>query len=633
MVVINNKNDTVFGIIKTLIDAHTMGIYSVAALLRECGYKVMIAPESVQDALGKIEADSKKEIIKNWIVENKITNIGISYRLDPRIAVSIVGILIHYLNNSGLYGSLYSQVRAICFSGLKPACEKIGEEFGGKIDTFCGGESVEETLLKIGVPIEMIPQNIVKGCRYDKELLEFGTDIIKKGEYKKEKPLVRKRYPEYGKFNDTLLLRLDNNFAGEFHPLIRAHSGPYSADLTREQCLKKYSKWCRELAEAGYLDILSIGCSQLSQSNFGEDWFNKTNGGGVPVNSEKEYHDIWESASPMLVRTYSGTNNVVKMAEMYERSINIAWHALSLWWFDELDGRGPNKLYDNLRKHLFAIQYIATTNKPVETNVPHHFAFRGCDDLTYIVSEYLAAKTVKKYGGKTFILQNMLNTPRSTWGVQDLAKSRVLIKLIKSLEDDNYRVIIQTRAGLDYFKSDIEEAKIQLAAVTALMDDIDPENIYSPEIIHVVSYCEALYLATPEIINDSIKIVRAALKEYRKRKREKSTPDVFTDDIQQRTYLLEKESKKIINAMEENIPDLYSPEGLYIAFASGWLPVPELWSTSDEFKHAKEWTTKFHDGGIWLVDHDLIMPTEIKINQCVTNIPDAICNLKFLRRR
>ena len=63
MVVINNKNDTVFGIIKTLIDAHTMGIYSVAALLRECGYKVMIAPESVQDALGKIEADSKKEII------------------------------------------------------------------------------------------------------------------------------------------------------------------------------------------------------------------------------------------------------------------------------------------------------------------------------------------------------------------------------------------------------------------------------------------------------------------------------------------------------------------------------------------------------------------------------------------
>lgn len=28
--------------------------------------------------------------------------------------------------------------------------------------------------------------------------------------------------------------------------------------------------------------------------------------------------------------------------------ISNGWHALSLWWFDELDGRGPNTLYDNL---------------------------------------------------------------------------------------------------------------------------------------------------------------------------------------------------------------------------------------------------------------------------------------------
>lgn len=48
-----------------------------------------------------------------------------------------------------------------------------------------------------------------------------------------------------------------------------------------------------------------------------------------------------------------------------------------------------------------------------------------------------------------------------------------------------------------------------------MMDDIDPKNIYSPEIIHVVSYSEALYLATPDIIDESIKITRHALKEYR----------------------------------------------------------------------------------------------------------------------
>ena len=480
----------------------------------------------------------------------------------------------------------------------------------------------------MGVPKEHMPKVITEGCKYDKELLKFGKDIIRKGEYVTLAPPERNKYPEFGTMNDNLVFRLDHNFKGEFQPLVRAHSGPYSAELTREQCLKEYNNWCRDLANAGYLDILSIGSSQLSQSNFGENWNGKTNGGGVPVNSEKEYRDIWEAAKPMLVRTYSGTKNVGPMAEMYERTINIAWHALSLWWFNELDGRGPNSLYDNLKEHIGTIKYIAKVGKPVETNVPHHFAFRGCDDVTYIVSAYLAAKMTKKCGVNTFILQNMLNTPRSTWGIQDLAKSRAMIKLVKGLQDDSFRVILQTRAGLDYFKPDLEQAKIQLAAVTAMMDDIDPDNIFSPEIIHVVSYCEALYLATPNILNDSIKITRHALNEYRKLKKQGLTPNVQTDEIRKRTESLEIEARKIIKAMEENIIDLYSPEGLYIAFVAGWLPVPELWSDSDEFIYAKSWETKMSNGGINLVDHGLFITTEARINKCIMNISDAEYQLK-----
>lgn len=98
----------------------------------------------------------------------------------------------------------------------------------------------------------------------------------------------------------------------------------------------------------------------------------------------------------MLVRTYSGTKNVAAMADVYERTINIAWHALSLWWFDELDGRGPNTLYDNLKEHIETMRLVAAMGKPVETNVPHHFAFRGCDDVTYIVTGILAARMAKK---------------------------------------------------------------------------------------------------------------------------------------------------------------------------------------------------------------------------------------------
>jgi len=88
---------------------------------------------------------------------------------------------------------------------------------------------------------------------------------------------------------------------------------------------------------------------------------------------------------------------------------------------------------------------------------------------------HLAAKLAKKMGIRTFVLQNMLNTPRQTWGLQDLAKSRSCwLSLVKSLEDEKFQVLLQPRAGLDYFSPDQDKAKAQLAAVTALMDDIDP---------------------------------------------------------------------------------------------------------------------------------------------------------------
>jgi len=620
--------DETFGLMKTLLDAHTMGIYAAASLLKECGYHVIIAPPQIEAALNKISVDSAQRLILNWLKDNHISHIGISYRLDVDDAVGIVGKLVYILKQNGEYESVGAPIKSIYFAGLTEACNAIDKEYKGRIRTFRGGESAEETLLIMGVPYEEIPQKILSGCQYDKELLAFGSTIIEKSAYKEMKPLKYNKYLEYGTYKDTLLARLKYNFEDGFQPLIRAHSGPYSAGLTREQCLKEYREWCRILADTGYLDILSIGSSQLSQSNFGENWAEKINGGGVPVNSEQEFRDIWEAARPMLVRTYSGTKNVKSMAQIYERNINIAWHALSLWWFDELDGRGPNSLYKNLKEHINTIQYIATTDKPVEANVSHHFAFRGCDDITYIISAYLAAKMIKKCGVKTFILQNMFNTPRSTWGIQDLAKSRALLGLVKGLEDDAFRVIFQTRAGLDYFKPDLEQAKVQLAAVTAMMDDIEPNNMYSPEIIHVVSYSEALFLATPDIINDSIKITRTSLKEYRRLKKAGMTPETVTDEINGRTDILKKTAIKIISAMEENIPNLYSPEGLYIAFVAGWLPVPELWSNSDEFIYAKCWETKRVNGGIWLSDHELMVSADSRINKCISHIPDAEYILK-----
>lgn len=612
-----------FGLMKTLVDAHTMGVHTAAALLRDCGYRVIVAPLDIEAALDKIISESEQRKILKWIKENRITRISFSYRLDSERAVELMGRLVHVLKVNGYYGTVGAQVRSICFAGLKSACDRIDQEYEGHICTFRGGESAEETLLTMGIPSKKIPKKIKEGCQYDKDLIKFGEEIIYAGEYKYIDVPERNKYPEYGTLNDTLELRLHNNYKSEFQPIIRAHSGPYSESMSREDCLKEYKNWCYELAKAGLLDILSVGSSQLSQSHFGENWGTRPNGGGVPVNSEAEYIDIWKAARPMLVRTYSGTKNIQKMAEIYERTINIAWHALSLWWFDELDGRGPNPLYTNLQEHISTIKYIARVKRPFEANVSHHFAFRGCDDITYIVSAFLAAKLAKKCGIRTFVLQNMLNTPRSTWGIQDLSKSRALLKLVKELEDENFKIILQTRAGLDYFKPDLQKAKIQLAAVTAMMDDIDSDNLYSPEIIHVVSYCEALFLATPDILNDSIKITREALRRYRKLKKSGLAPNVKTDDTYSRTLELEKAAKGIIRAMEENIPNLYSPEGFYIAFVAGWLPVPELWSDSKEFLYAKDWETQISNGGIHLAEGGIVLPIETRINKCISNIPEA----------
>src|SRR5690606_31938017 len=123
-----------------------------------------------------------------------------------------------------------------------------------------------------------------------------------------------------------------------------------------------------------------------------------------------------------------------------------------------------------------------------------------------------------------------------------------------------------------------EEAKIQLAAVTALMDDIDPHNEMSPPIIHVVSYSEASHLATPEIINESIKITQHSLQTYRELRRAGKIEDMSKNrDVEERMHELLDAARAVISGIESSVSNLYSAEGFYKIFAAGFLPVPYLW--------------------------------------------------------
>ena len=113
----------IFGLMKTLVDAHTMGIDAAVSLLKECNYKVIVSPLRVQRALETLESEESQKIILSWIRDNKINHIGVSYRLDPKDAVNILGRLIILLKKEGYFECLSAKVKSIYFAGLKPACD------------------------------------------------------------------------------------------------------------------------------------------------------------------------------------------------------------------------------------------------------------------------------------------------------------------------------------------------------------------------------------------------------------------------------------------------------------------------------------------------------------------------------
>ena len=593
----------VFGLIKPLVDVHTMGVYTMANLLRDCGYKVCVSKDDINEAVEQIHKINNYSLVKRWIVENKITRLGFSYRLDPHEGCDYFMSLYAHLKGDNMFEEDGGQLTQIFFAGLPDTCDMVRGKTNGEVLVFPGNESPIESLSMLKVPEYLMPQALNQNNPYDDMRWNFAKKLIESEMFKMEPPQDHYGYANCGTDSDSYLERLKYAKSKHALPIIRTHSGPYNPN--RLEALKEYNSWCHDLAQCQLLDVLSIGSSQLTQSNFGEDWEGKPNGGGVPVNSEIEYRTIKEEASPMLVRTYSGNKNVPDLAKIHERSLNISWHALSFWWFDELDGRGHNSLLDNLKEHFEAVRWIATTGKPVEPNVPHHFAFRGADDITYIISGYLAAKACKKMGIKHLILQNMLNTPKYTTGVQDLAKGRTMLKLVRELEDDTFHVSLQTRAGLDYFSPDLEEAKIQLAAVTCLMDDLEPENDNSPEIIHVVNYSEAVRLATPPIIKDSIRITLNALHEYRTARAFGKVPNMkYDNDVKEREEALYAEVKESILMLERAVPNLYTPEGFYKVFVEGFLPVPYLMDQQHKFPKATMWHTAIKNGGIRVVDDE-----------------------------
>jgi hypothetical protein len=590
-----------FGFLHPSVDVHTLGINSIEQLLAECGIMARRASPEINEAANRAADPASARALRDWIKGNGITAIGFSYRLDPEDGLRLFSAFVDALMLSRSFVAEGGTIKALFFAGLPKTCDLVEGRFPVVAGLFRGDESPAETLDILCLPRRLLPKQVAQGAAYDDARMAFGRELVRKGEYQAIGPVDRSGYRRFGQRGDSIAARVAHGAANGLPPVMRAHVGPYLPD--RKDAVALFADWTGRLARAGFLDVLSIGSSQLSQAEFGGDWEGKSDGGGVPLNSAQEFAEAWRAARPMLVRSYAGTRDVLSMAQMLEENIDIAWHALSLWWFCEIDGRGPNPVLENLRQHLETLKFIASTEKPFEPNVPHHFGFRGGDDLTYVLSGFIAAKAAKTAGIQKLILQVMLNTPRSTWGIGDLAKARALLHLVRELEDSDFKVYLQPRGGLDYFSRDADKAKAQLAAVTAMMEDIEPNDASSPAIIHVVSYSEGFALADPDVVNESVRITRHALSEYRVLREAGAIEDMSSNpQVLVRASELLRDAREAVAAIESSIQRPYSAEGLYEILASGFFATPDLMHCREEFAEAVKWRTRSVNGAIVVVD-------------------------------
>ncbi|HCU58346.1 MAG TPA: methionine synthase, partial [Anaerolineaceae bacterium] len=193
------------------------------------------------------------------------------------------------------------------------------------------------------------------------------------------------------------------------YPILRHHYGQPSMEATLTGI--------REIAEAHALDVISLGIDQEAQENFFHPERQnprRKGAGGVPVRSPEDYRALYEASRTgnyPLLRSYSGTDDFLKLAAMYTETINIAWCAIPIFWFNRMDGRGPWDLAESIRKHQEVMAWYGEQGIPVELNEPHHWGMRDAPDVVFVVSAYLSAYNAKAFGVRDYIAQMMFNSP------------------------------------------------------------------------------------------------------------------------------------------------------------------------------------------------------------------------------
>ena len=295
--------------------------------------------------------------------------------------------------------------------------------------------------------------------------------------------------------------------------------------------------------------------------------------GGVPLRKAADLTEIFEASrcgNHPLLRCYAGTNNLIEWADMLADTIHVAWGAVPLTWYSELDGRSSRPLAQAIRENQDAIAYYASRGIPVEVNESHQWALRNTSDVIEVATAFIASYNAKKLGVKHYIMQYMLNTPPGISLEMDIAKMLAKIEFVESLHDDTFTSYRMVRTGLASLSSDPDIAKGQLAS------SITISMALKPHIVHVVGFSEGDHLASPTDVIESCKIARGVIDNCLN-----GLPNIVEiTNITHRKEEIIRETKVLLDAIR-NLSDgdtdpLLDPDTLKKAIAVGLLDAPLL---------------------------------------------------------
>ncbi len=526
-------------------DPHTEGMHNASKIASFDGIGSEILPPSL-DYRPFYEA----------IAEKRPQYIGLSYRQNEQVAVQELFKILNYFVETGLVKA--EDGVKIIFAGLPKTIQILeGKRSELPIDIYlCQASSnvrerVSETVdfFEIKHDRERIIQQVCEELEpVGIKLFDQLADEAVCGErYKDEPPLC---VPSVEAINDYVTRIKESEY-----PVLRSHFGIPSADIYPTV------EGIKELADARVIDEVSLGSSDLSQRYFGHpEMFERLkNDGGVPYKDYSDLVALYQASRRGNfpgVKPYCHVTDLVKFVRqcLDAGMLRGAHQAVPLYWFNELDGRGPSTVRESVKEHFAAVRALAKEGIPVEMNDPNQWSSRWAHDTIIVTSYALISAVMTMCGVDNMVLQMQFNKPKETGDYADLAKMTAGLEMARRISMGRLKpaqIFRETRTGIESLSADMEKSRWQLARSTFLQMCVDPH------IIHIVSYCEANYAARPADIIDSSKLIRRAVRLFREN-REDIMKEVEVPLVQERRAYLIQESSYLLNEIAKLNPK-YQP--------------------------------------------------------------------------